>query len=105
MVENLVNRGIVVAVIGYNLAPKISLQEMIQEISDAIIFLEKFATEGNFGEICLAGHSAGAHLIFMALLNIKQEKLKYFRKMVLLSGIHNLEDMTLLKENEKLKYK
>lgn len=103
MVENMVKNGILVAIIGYNLAPIIHLKQMIDEIGDAIIFLDSWCKQRGTKSLYTAGHSAGAHLMFMSLLNINRSSLHCLKGLVLLSGIYDMDHVIWLKANEKLK--
>eukprot|EP00892_Ulva_mutabilis_P005005 jgi/Ulvmu1/2877/UM146_0019.1 len=63
--------GCVVCVLEYSLYPTANSDCMVREVSDAITFvMDNAATYGgDAGQVTLFGHSAGAHLCFMALLH------------------------------------
>ncbi len=88
MAPPLCKAGAIVAVIGYDLAMKCSLEEMIQEIIRALDFLDKWCQNNRTSGFTLAGHSAGAHLASMALIcSTPKATLK---SLFLLSGVFDL---------------
>jgi arylformamidase len=66
----LVEAGITTVVVNYALCPKVSLDEIVRQVRAAIAFA--FAQAGRWGgepeRLTISGHSAGAHLVAMALL-------------------------------------
>lgn len=96
-------RGVAVVVVGYTLAPKGTLDQMVDQVARSIAFLQtRFpCNEG----IYLCGHSAGAHLAAMMLLVNWTERgvtpnLKAF---FLLSGIYDLEPIVHTSVNTPLR--
>ena len=81
------------ASINYSLCPKQSLQTLVDQTQRAIQFLQKNYDAAN---ITLIGHSAGAHLIAMALSSITEK----FARVVLVSGVFDLEPITRTSVNE-----
>jgi arylformamidase len=68
LVEGVAAHGWSVAIPGYSLAPDVSLTEIVTEISQALDWLAKNgAAYGVSGPVVLAGWSAGAQLVAMAL--------------------------------------
>jgi acetyl esterase/lipase len=68
LVEGVAAQGWSVAIPGYSLAPDASLTEIVIEISQALDWLAKNGDSyGVSGPVVLAGWSAGAHLVTMAL--------------------------------------
>jgi len=68
LVEGVAAHGWSVAIPGYSLAPDVSLTEIVTEISQALDWLAKNgAAHGVSGPVVLAGWSAGAQLVAMAL--------------------------------------
>src|SRR5690606_15727103 len=58
MARGLTANGATVAVVGYDLAPQVSIAQIIEEMRAAVLFLWK-----RFGKrIMVYGHSAGGHL-------------------------------------------
>ncbi|WP_397473684.1 alpha/beta hydrolase [Pusillimonas sp.] len=64
--------GINVAVINYSLAPEARVEEMVDEVRSALVWLHAQADELNFNaqRISLMGHSAGGHLISMMVARV-----------------------------------
>ncbi len=82
------------ASINYSLCPNEPLETLIDQTQRAIRFLQ---TTYNPSNITLIGHSAGAHLIAMALSNNSTIK---FAKAILVSGIYDLEPIVKTSVND-----
>jgi arylformamidase len=67
--ERLVEAGAAAALVGYDLAPAVDMDTIVDQIRHAIAWLHRHAGAQGFDpeRICLAGHSAGGHLAAMAL--------------------------------------
>ena len=95
--------GCIAVVVGYNLAPEASMEEIIAEIQAAVEYvINKFPKSKLF----LCGHSAGAHLCaMMAVTNWKQDSLvpQAVHGMFLLSGIYDLVPIINTDINDPLK--
>ena len=91
--------GINVALIGYTLAPEVTLDQIVAEIHAGIDFLvEKLPALGVAAEgIVVSGWSAGGHLTSMALSHPK------VRAGMAISGIYDLEPIRHSYLNEKLR--
>ncbi|XP_005884382.1 PREDICTED: kynurenine formamidase [Myotis brandtii] len=101
----LTGRGAAVVVVGYTLAPKGTLDQMVDQVARSIAFLQKRfpCNEG----IYLCGHSAGAQLAAMMLLANWTERgvtpnLKGF-SCFLLSGVYDLEPIVHTSVNAPLR--
>jgi len=82
--------GCIAAVVGYNLAPEVSLDNMVTEIQHAVEFVAKKFPKS---KLFLCGHSAGAHLCaMMSLTNWNNNLLvsQAIHGMCLLSGVFDL---------------
>lgn len=66
MVNPLTAQGIVVVIVAYDIAPKGTLDQMVDQVTRSVVFLQR-RYPSNEG-IYLCGHSAGAHLASMVLL-------------------------------------
>ncbi len=90
------------AAIDYTLAPRASLDEIVDECCLAIECLHQHATSLGFdrNRIIVSGSSAGAHLAAMSCLRLRSEYLP--AAAVLLSGIFNLEPLIGTYINEPL---
>ncbi len=84
-----VSQGFAFAAIDYTLAPKASVQQIIQECQSALKWLNQNAAELGFDsqQIIVAGSSAGAHLASLCATAIGVKAL------VLVSGIFDLEPL------------
>ena len=91
--------GIDVAMIGYTLAPDISLGGIVAEIRSAIRWLAAHADKhgGDAGRMYVSGWSAGGHLTASVLDE------PAIRGGLAISGIYDLEPMRWCYINEKLK--
>src|SRR5215213_8329481 len=91
--------GINVALIGYTLAPEVTLDEIVTEIHAGIdFFAAQLPALGGDGKgIVVSGWSAGGHLTSMALSN------PHVRAGMAISGIYDLEPIRHSYLNEKLK--
>ena len=90
-------------VLGYNLAPEASVEQIITEIQAALEYIV-----GKFpkSKLFLCGHSAGAHLsAMMALANWNKDGLvsQAVHGMFLLSGIFDLVPLVNTSDNDALK--
>lgn len=65
--EHYVKAGVAVAMIGYELAPAVRLGRIVEQVFDAIVWLNRRAVELGFDprRVCISGHSAGGHLAAM----------------------------------------
>ena len=82
------------ASINYSLCPNEPLETLIDQTQRAIHFLQ---TTHDAKSITLIGHSAGAHLIAMALSSNSTIK---FAKAILVSGIYDLEPIVKTSVND-----
>ncbi|MEW6688535.1 MAG: alpha/beta hydrolase [Pseudomonadota bacterium] len=81
--------GISVAFVGYTLAPQISLDGIVAEVSTALDFLGR--------DLVLSGWSAGGHLTAMAMRHPR------VKAGLAISGIYDLDPIRLCYLNEKLR--
>ncbi|MBX6381793.1 MAG: alpha/beta hydrolase [Microbispora sp.] len=110
MAPGLVARGISVAVLGYGLAPAYGLPEIIAMVADGIRWVCRSAARlpGAPGPIVLSGHSAGAHLAAMSLLDGPGWKECGMRPSeavagaILISGVYDLEPICHTYVNDAL---
>uniref|UniRef100_G1QFB4 Arylformamidase n=1 Tax=Myotis lucifugus TaxID=59463 RepID=G1QFB4_MYOLU len=98
-------RGAAVVVVGYTLAPKGTLDQMVDQVARSLAFVQKRFPD-NEG-IYLCGHSAGAQLAAMMLLANWTERgvtpnLKGF-PCFLLSGVYDLEPIVHTSVNAPLR--
>ncbi|XP_060058828.1 kynurenine formamidase isoform X2 [Erinaceus europaeus] len=102
VVNPLTGQKVAVVIVGYDIAPKGTLDLMVDQVTRSISFLQKQFPR-NEG-IYLCGHSAGAHLATMMLLTdwTKQEVTPNLKGLFLVSGIYDLEPIIHTTMNESL---
>ncbi|KAF0887092.1 KFA formamidase, partial [Crocuta crocuta] len=91
--------GVAVVVVGYDIAPKGTLDQMVDQVTRSVVFIQKQYPHNRGIYVC--GHSAGAHLAAMMLLASWTERgatpnLKGF---FLVSGIYDLEPIVFTSQN------
>ena len=91
--------GINVASVGYTLAPKATLQDIVDEIDTAITWIAQNAAElgGDATRLYISGWSAGGHLAALSLAH------PAVCGALAISGIFDLEPIRLSFLNEKLR--
>ncbi|XP_042523119.1 kynurenine formamidase [Dipodomys spectabilis] len=102
MVNPLTAHGVAVVIVAYDIAPKGTIDKMVDQVARSIAFVQKRFPE-NKG-IFLCGHSAGAQLAAMMLLvnwstHGVTPSLKGF---FLMSGIYDLEPLLSTSQNAPL---
>ena len=99
--NSLVDAGIISAIVGYNLAPEASMDEMVDEIQAAVKFVAMKFPES---KVFLCGHSAGAQLCAMVTLRhwINPSSLD-IHGIFLISGIYDLNPVVYTYANDALK--
>ncbi|XP_021569276.1 kynurenine formamidase [Carlito syrichta] len=102
MVDPLTARGVTVVIVAYDIAPKGTLDQMVDQAARSIAFLQR-RYPSNKG-IFLCGHSAGAHLVAMMLLAnwTKHGVTPHLKGFFLLSGVYDLEPLVYTSTNAPL---
>ncbi|XP_066237497.1 kynurenine formamidase isoform X2 [Saccopteryx leptura] len=94
MVNQLTAQGVAVVIMAYDIAPKGTLDQMVDQVTRGIAFVQRryLSNKG----IYLCGHSAGAHLAAMMLLVnwTKHGLMPNLKGFFLVSGIYDLEPIT-----------
>lgn len=69
--KNFAKKGITTVVVGYTLSPQANYKEMTSQIASAILWTKNNISNynGNPEKLFLTGHSAGGHLISLAVMN------------------------------------
>lgn len=98
----LVSRGIALAAVGYDVAPKGRMEEMVRQVRRSVAFAVQQYT--GISGVYLLGHSAGAHLAAMVLSTDWSEfgVVPNIKGAFLLSGIYDLEPILHTPENDVL---
>ncbi|KAM9597024.1 kynurenine formamidase [Trichechus inunguis] len=102
MVDPLTSQGVAVVIVAYDIAPKGTLDLMVDQVTRSIAFLQK-RYPSNKG-IYLCGHSAGAHLAAMMLLANWTEHgvTPNLKGLFLVSGVYDLEPIMHTSQNDPL---
>ncbi|GFG29905.1 hypothetical protein Cfor_09923 [Coptotermes formosanus] len=100
--------GIRVIVVGYDLAPRVKLSEIVEEIKQAAECIFNMASKLGVRSVWFCGHSAGAHLVAMLLfsgwLDQLDDSVRHLAKgFVLISGIYDLTPLVSTYINDALK--
>ena len=100
----LVDAGIIAAIVGYNLAPEASMDEMVDQIQEAVKFVAKKFPDS---KVFLCGNSAGAHLCAMVTvrqwMNPSLATQAMIHGICLISGVYDLNPMLFTSANDALK--
>lgn len=98
VVAPLVQQGIRVIIIDYELCPRVTLLQIVMQVQKAFKWIGNYIKENGIKNVSFAGHSAGAHLLACSLTEefielVGAVKLSaYF-----ISGIYDLEELRHLK--------
>lgn len=106
-------KGFVTVIISYRLAPDNVFPSQAEDVATALGFvfnnIERY--NGDRNKIFIGGHSAGAHLVSLVILDEKYKKIYNFDRtkikgVALLSGVYIISEEFLIKErHSKLAYK
>ncbi len=71
--RNFAKKEVITVIPDYTLSPIVSYDEMVQQVAEAIRWTQKHISEynGDPNRIYLTGHSAGGHLLALAIMNPK----------------------------------
>lgn len=98
-VAPLVKQGIRVIVVDYDLCPQVTLEQLVAQVHKAFKWISNYVRENAIKNLSIAGHSAGAHLLAMALtksfMNTISTDVKFFAYLV--SGVYDLTELRFLK--------
>uniref|UniRef100_A0A182PJ14 Kynurenine formamidase n=1 Tax=Anopheles epiroticus TaxID=199890 RepID=A0A182PJ14_9DIPT len=101
----LVDSGVRVMIVGYELCPEVTLEELVRQIKVAGEFVLNYATENGVKHVSIAGHSAGAHLILSMLDQMFQnavgDELHLLKDVYLISGVYNVQELRYTKSVNK----
>ncbi|XP_005112504.2 kynurenine formamidase [Aplysia californica] len=106
MAVPLCNAGASVVTVDYDLAPDVTLDEMILQVKKAVHMVIKLAKERQSSGIYLSGHSAGGHLACMMLMSAFSEydafDSEIIKGAILVSGLYDLRPITKTSNNDAL---
>ncbi|XP_072861535.1 kynurenine formamidase isoform X5 [Chlorocebus sabaeus] len=102
MVDPLTAQGVAVVIVAYDIAPKGTLDQMVDQVTRSVAFVQT-RYPSNEG-IYLCGHSAGAHLAAMMLLAnwTKHGVMPNLKGFFLVSGVFDLEPVIYTSQNVAL---
>ena len=100
--------GYAVVNVNYRLAPEASIDEIVDDVVNAILWVGSNNRElqGDPNRIFIAGHSAGAHLALMSLLQLAERKeaiAEAIRCVYCVSGLYDLRLLMKSYLNEELR--
>lgn len=102
----LIANGLSFAALDFSLVPAVSLRVQAQQCRDAVAWLYRNAQAAGANNLCLLGHSSGAHLAallastdWQAECGLPEDVVK---TAVLVSGLYDLEPVRLSARNEYL---
>lgn len=91
----LIQRGIRVIIVGYELCPKVGVADIIEQVEKAFKWIGKYIAKHSIKSVSIAGHSVGAHLVACSLnkriLNAISSDVELF--VYLISGIYDLSEV------------
>uniref|UniRef100_A0A2K5MES1 Arylformamidase n=1 Tax=Cercocebus atys TaxID=9531 RepID=A0A2K5MES1_CERAT len=99
MVDPLTAQGVAVVIVAYDIAPKGTLDQMVDQVTRSVAFVQtRYPSNGG---IYLCGHSAGAHLAAMMLLAnwTKHGVTPNLKGFFLVSGVFDLEPIMYTSQN------
>ncbi|XP_072743706.1 kynurenine formamidase [Anoplolepis gracilipes] len=95
-----VENKIKVITVGYDLCPNVKLGDIVAQIKSAVTQILKYAVDSGSKHVCIAGHSAGAHLAATLLHDddwinrmIEQGYFALLKGIVLIGGIYNIKPL------------
>jgi arylformamidase len=94
----LATAGMVVALPDYDLCPGVTLDQLVQQCRDAVVWIARYIGnhDGDPQRLFLSGHSAGAHIVAMMLAtdwSRSPEVASGIRGATLISGLYDLEPL------------
>ncbi|GFS08647.1 kynurenine formamidase [Elysia marginata] len=99
--------GATVIVVGYDLAPDVSMDTILMQVKRAMRLIIKLAKERESSGIYVSGHSAGAHLAAMMLMVSFSEEDAFDSELIkgamLVSGVFDVRPLTKTPTNDPLK--
>ncbi|XP_076077574.1 kynurenine formamidase-like [Mytilus galloprovincialis] len=107
MVGPICKAGAVVVAIGYDLAPKVSMSEIVNQCKKGVSFVLNLASHRGSSGVYIGGHSAGGHLAAMMLsvdwMTESMQSNSMIKGALLVSGIYDLQPLVNTYVNDPLK--
>jgi len=109
VVRGLVQAGVAVAVAGYRLCPEVSLEEIVADVRDALVWLHRHgaAHHVDASRVQVSGHSAGGHLAAMLWATdwthqAPELPVDFLHSCIGISGLYELQPMLSTRINDAL---
>lgn len=107
-VKPLYSAGIVSVIVGYDLAPQVSVEEIVEEVRAAVGWACRLAKGRGSGCVVLSGWSAGAHLVTQVLstwptAKAEETALDLVKGVVTFSGVFDLRPLVGTYVNDPLR--
>lgn len=101
-------RGATVALVEYDLCPKVTVTDIVRQTRAAIAWVYRNIPQygGDPANLYVSGHSAGGHLTAMALANDWEKEglpKDLIRGAVAMSGVHDLDMVMHISANEQIR--
>ena len=107
--RGLVQAGVAVAVVGYRLCPEVSIEEIVQDVRDALVWLHRngAAHHVDASRVQVSGHSAGGHLAAMLWTTdwthqAPELPVDFLHSAISVSGLYELEPLLSTRVNDAL---
>jgi arylformamidase len=99
MAKNLVEEGVKVMIVDYELCPDVTLQEMVDQIKKCFSWIADYIQKNQVKKILVSGHSSGSHLFSFGLSKEFYAKISPDVEVnaIYLSGIYYLDELRYLK--------
>jgi arylformamidase len=103
-----VQRGATVAIVEYDLCPNVTVAEIVRQTRASIAWLYRNVARygGDPSQLYVCGHSAGGHLVAMALAHdweIEGLPRGLIKGAVAMSGVHDLDMVMHVSANEQIR--
>ena len=107
MATSLTKAGAVVVSVGYDLAPAVTMDEIVAQIKRAVAYIMHMAKRRGSKGVYLCGHSAGAHLAVMAMIADWMSEYMMSSKLltgaILISGVFDVRPIVKTYINDAIK--
>jgi arylformamidase len=99
LVKTLVEKGVRVILVEYDLCPTVTLQKIVSQVQEAFKWTSEYVKENSIKSVSFSGHSAGGHLLATSLTKEFIESIASDVKMFtyFISGVYDLTELRHLK--------